>query len=197
MCSPCSTQPRFLSLTKDAAIYRSVLAYILLGVGVPIVYYGSEQGYDSSVDPYSREPLWTSGYNQSHPYFTFIATLAHYRKAVQLGYEPQSFPFVTDAVLALQRGNSTLLVVTQQGSGGVDQKVAVDGLQWADGAVLTDVVRPNNTYTVKQGAIQLTIQGGEPVVLTAVPEWRSRLAVRQPSVSVVADAQRAGAVAAE
>jgi len=78
--------PRFLSLTNDPPIYRSALAYVLMSVGVPIVYYGSEQGYDSSQDPYSREPLWTSGYNQSHPYFLFISTLTHYRKAVQLGY---------------------------------------------------------------------------------------------------------------
>ena len=167
--------PRFLSLTKDPAIYRSALAYVLVSIGVPIIYYGSEQGYDSSQDPYSREPLWTSGYNQSHPYFIFISTLAHYRKAVQLGYYPQSFPFVTDQVLALQRGNSTLLVVTQAGAGGGDIKVTVDGLDWADGVQLTNVVRQNETYVVKNGAVQLIIVGGEPIVLTAIADWRDRL----------------------
>ena len=181
--------PRFLSLTSDPAIYRSALAYVLMGIGVPIVYYGSEQGYDSSADPYSREPLWTSGYNQSQPYFVFISALAHYRKAVQLGYYPQSFPFVTDAVLALQRGNSTLLVVTQAGSAGGDVAVTVGGLDWADGVVLTDVVRTNETYTVKSGAVQITISAGEPIVLTAVPDWRSKLTQRgvevQAEVAVV------------
>lgn len=83
---------------------------------------------------------------------------------------------MTDAVLALQRGNSTLLVVTQAGSGGGDVGVTVDGLEgWADGVVLTDVVRSNETYVVKGGAVQLTIRSGEPIILTAVSEWRSKL----------------------
>ena len=166
--------PRFLSLTKDPSIYRSALAYVLTSIGVPIVYYGSEQGYDNTADPWSREPLWTSGYNQSHPYFVFISTLTHYRKAVQLGYAPQSFPYVTDTVLALQRGNSTLLIVTNAGASGGNTDVTVDGLDWADGTQLTDVVHASQTYTVKSGTLQVTIKAGEPIVLTSVPEWRSQ-----------------------
>ena len=186
--------PRFLSLTKDPAIYRSALAYVLISIGVPIVYYGSEQGYDSSADPWSREPLWTSGYNQTTPYFTFIATLAHYRKAVQLGYEPQLFTFVTDGVLGLQRGNSTLLVVTQAGSGGGGNSsvsVTVDSSEWADGVTLTNVVN-KQSYVVKGGAVQVDMQSGEPIVLTAVREWRSKL---QASLTVADSAATPSAIA--
>jgi alpha-amylase len=31
--------------------------------GIPIIYYGSEQGFNGGNDPDNREPLWTSNFN--------------------------------------------------------------------------------------------------------------------------------------
>jgi len=42
--------------------------------GIPILYYGQEQGVDGSVDPYNRGPLWTTGYQQTAAY-NLTATL--------------------------------------------------------------------------------------------------------------------------
>ena len=53
---------RFLSLTTDSAQYKNALTYTLTSRGVPIVYYGTEQGYNGATDPYDREPLWPSAY---------------------------------------------------------------------------------------------------------------------------------------
>ena len=36
--------------------------------GIPIMYYGQEQGFSGNADPYNREPLWTSKYENSTTY---------------------------------------------------------------------------------------------------------------------------------
>lgn len=32
----------------------------LTSVGIPIIYYGSEQYFNGGQDPYDREPMWNS-----------------------------------------------------------------------------------------------------------------------------------------
>ena len=178
--------PRFLSLTSDPAIYRSALAYSLTHVGIPVLYYGSEQGFDSSTDPYSREPLWTSHYSQQGPYFPFLATLTRYRKAVQLGYASHSFSTVNDQLLGYVRGNSTLVVLTQAGSLTNSTLGAVmTGLPWADGVALSEVWGGGGgggQWVVKGGSVAVQVVNGEPLVLTAVQRWADSSAAVQSNV---------------
>ena len=179
--------PRFLSLTKDPAIYRSALAYSLMSIGIPVIYYGSEQGFDSSTDPYSREPLWRSNYTQQTPYFPFLATLTRYRRAIQLGYKTQSFSTVTDQLLGFLRGNSTLVVLTQVGSlvNSTLQGVMTH-LPWADGVTLTEVWGGSGReWVVKGASVAVELVNGEPLVLTADKNWaESSIAATSEPVSV-------------
>ena len=165
--------PRFLSLTKDPAIYRSALTYSLMSIGIPVIYYGSEQGFDSSTDLYSREPLWRSNYTLQTPYFGFLATLTRYRKAVQIGYESQKFSTVTDQLLGFVRGNSTLVVLTQAGSlVNSTLREVMTNLPWADGATLTEVWGGRGgRWVVKGASVAVEVINGEPLVLTAETSW--------------------------
>ena len=56
---------RWLYVNGDHVYYKSALVYVLYGTGIPIIYYGTEQGYAGGDDPNNREPLWTSQYNVS------------------------------------------------------------------------------------------------------------------------------------
>ncbi len=42
---------RFLSGTNDYKLYQSALTFTLLSSGVPIIYYGTEQGFDINIFP--------------------------------------------------------------------------------------------------------------------------------------------------
>lgn len=54
---------RFLSIQPDQTLYKNGIVYVLYSTGIPIIYYGTEQGFNGGNDPNNREPLWTSGYN--------------------------------------------------------------------------------------------------------------------------------------
>lgn len=56
-------QVRFLHEQPDYKLYQNAITYVLLSEGIPIIYYGTEQGFNGGNDPYNREPLWPSNFN--------------------------------------------------------------------------------------------------------------------------------------
>lgn len=44
-------------------------------LGIPIIYYGAEQGFSGCMDPNNREPLWTSGYKTNGYLYKLIQLL--------------------------------------------------------------------------------------------------------------------------
>lgn len=48
--------------------YKNFLTLTLTSTGIPIIYYGTEQGFSGNTDPYDREPLWNSMNTQSELY---------------------------------------------------------------------------------------------------------------------------------
>ncbi len=51
--------PRFLHRTADRRRLHSALAVTLLGQGIPVLYEGTELGFDGGADPRNRESLWS------------------------------------------------------------------------------------------------------------------------------------------
>ena len=54
---------------------------MIMGDWIPIVYYGTEQGFDGSSDPNNRESLWPF-MSTGNPLYKFIKTLANFRRAL-------------------------------------------------------------------------------------------------------------------
>ena len=54
----------------------------MLTEGIPVIYYGTEQGFSGRDDPFNREPLWTSGFNQDNEIYRLIAAVNNIRKQV-------------------------------------------------------------------------------------------------------------------
>lgn len=92
-------QPRFLSKLMadgDAARLKPALAFQFLSVGVPCVYYGTEQAFDGnragsqSNDPYDREDMFAGAFefgaskgdnfNEAHPLFLWTQRLLDLRR---------------------------------------------------------------------------------------------------------------------
>ncbi|KPI36142.1 Alpha-amylase A type-1/2 [Cyphellophora attinorum] len=72
-------QMRWLAQRDDVAVLKNVLAYVILARGIPIVYYGTEQGFSGASDPFNREDLWRSGFNTEADLYQTIARLSEAR----------------------------------------------------------------------------------------------------------------------
>jgi len=108
-------QVRFLCCNSDVTLYKNALVYTLLSEGIPIVYYGTEQGYNGCADPKDREPLWLSGYNTQHELYKFIETIINYRKTNQLWNVDFVERAVDDTFYAFTRGD-IFVAITNGGS---------------------------------------------------------------------------------
>ena len=92
-----------LSLAASRAIQIIILLYTQ---GIPIIYYGTEQGYHGGNDPNNRETLWPN-YNTNSDLYKFIGTLSRFRTKMGSGlYKSKQIErYVDDQLYAFTRGN--------------------------------------------------------------------------------------------
>jgi alpha-amylase len=161
--------PRFQCGQADDRKLRVALAFAMMAEGVPCIYYGTEQGFSGCGDPSNRERLWDAGYNQKHPLYEWIATLARVRRehvALRRGdtqirwtsSRTSDLDSDTDAgIFAFERRHpeETALVVMNVNRSKTRQTAFGGGVMqtsFAGGTVLRDLVDPAGyTVTVNQG----------------------------------------------
>lgn len=103
------TEQRFASLVGDIALTKNALAFTLLFDGIPIIYQGQEQHFSGQNDPFNRERLWTSGYNEDAELYRWIAQLNAVR-ALAIDTDPSFVSSQADTVWPPQApaaGNTT------------------------------------------------------------------------------------------
>eukprot|EP00727_Mastigamoeba_balamuthi_P014565 m51a1_g9733 putative acidstable alpha-amylase (459) ;mRNA; f:1520503-1522348 len=154
---------RFLHKNGDQWKYKNALAYVLMADGMPIIYYGTEQGYAGGNDPDNREPLWSSGYNTDSDMYHFINATVHARKDARV-WEHSHDEFVSDAqVYAFVRG-SALAVLTNVGSNGSVTRT-ISGLPYPSGQRVCNIYFPyQDCANVDNGSLQVTLMHGEPKI---------------------------------
>lgn len=159
-------QPRFLNGEQDVARYKAALAYVLFSSGVPIVYYGTEAGYNGANDPECRAPLWAPGdgysmygnqygpFSTDTPLYSYLATIVGVRKAQRVWDFPQVQRYADPTFYSFSRG-TTLVALTNVGSQGAMQKrtIECDDGTFHDGDVLCNIFYPDSDcMTVAQGS---------------------------------------------
>lgn len=85
------------------------MSFLFMSDGIPIVYYGQEQGMDGSSDPYNREALWPSGYRNT----TAVQLISKLNKLRQWMIEIDS-NYLTQRTSILS--TTTTDIVVQKGS---------------------------------------------------------------------------------
>ncbi len=138
---------RFLWQEEDDSAIYPALAWLLLRDGVPILYYGTEQGFDGGNDPANRERLWDSGYDADHPIYQWIAGLNELRQT----YEP------------LRRGELSFLWATENTGDEVDAGMLVVERRMGDDVVLVAINThaTNTSRTVNEaGALGVDLPPG-------------------------------------
>jgi len=123
---------RALWLTNgDRSLVFNALSYIWFYPGIPIFYYGTEQGLDGhdntfsdlwgnctskgGTDPCNRQALWPFGYNRNAPIYQFIKKLNLFRKQSQITKYPLVQISAGDTYYAYVRG-SALVITTNVGN---------------------------------------------------------------------------------
>ncbi len=98
-------------------MYMLCVLYCSVMQGIPIIYYGTEQGFTGSGDPYNRESLWPH-YDTSKSLYTIISKMAKFRnsRGSSLYNAPQIERYVDDQFFAFSRYN-VFVATSNIGSG--------------------------------------------------------------------------------
>ncbi|CAJ2512298.1 Uu.00g053130.m01.CDS01 [Anthostomella pinea] len=158
---------RFLSEKDDTALLKNALAYVILARGIPIVYYGTEQGYSGASDPANREDLWRSSFNTDADLYQAISRLLDAKKAVGgLGGDDHDHLYVEDTAYAWSRALGNLIVLTTNSGSKSSTQYCFNSQQpnksWKDS------FGSGSSYTADgNGKVCVNVTNGEPVVLVA------------------------------
>lgn len=158
---------RWLNAKSDAQLLKNALAYVILARGIPIVYYGTEQGYSGGADPANREDLWRTSFNTDADLYQAISKLSSARAAAGgLAANDHDHLYVADTAYAWARAGGDLIVLTtNSGSGSSGQhcfNTQVPNGSW------TDTFGEGTAYTADgSGNVCVNVTNGAPVVLVA------------------------------
>ncbi|KAJ5262021.1 hypothetical protein N7505_008888 [Penicillium chrysogenum] len=118
---------RWLSVKNDKSLLKNALAYVILARGIPIVYYGTEQGYAGGNDPANREDLWRSKFSTDADLYKAISLLSAARNASGgLADNDHVHLYVAESAYAWSRAGGNLIVLTSNGGSGSEANHCFD-----------------------------------------------------------------------
>ncbi|KAI9466045.1 alpha-amylase [Lactarius psammicola] len=158
---------RWHSLSVDPQSLYNAMVLTFMSDGIPIVYYGQEQGLDGTADPYNRGPLWTSGYQQTTAYnlTTTLNKLRNYLvNNTNWAQSRTQVLQVTSDGLAIMKGN-VVTIVTNIGS--PPQNTSVFAYTpWPNFFSSTDILSCKQYAVGSGGTVEVEYsKGGKPVIL--------------------------------
>ncbi|PSR70436.1 hypothetical protein PHLCEN_2v13687 [Hermanssonia centrifuga] len=164
-------QPRFQSLTQDQALIKNAMTWPFVQDGVPILYYGQEQGYTGGADPANREALWLSGYEEDKPLVTHVKTLNAARKAAASA----NSNFYSTAVKILSSTPNSMAVSKPPMLALLSNKGSSSSPEWTVASAgfspneqLVDVLTCSSVTADSNGGITVQGSGGMPQVLMPI-----------------------------
>lgn len=159
--------PRWLNQKNDQTLLKNALAFVILSRGIPILYYGTEQGYAGGADPANREDLWRSSFSTTTNLYQSIAKLTAARKAAGgLAGNDHTHLYVADTAYAWSRAGGNLIVLTTN-AGSSSNAQHCFNTQKANGQ-WTNVYGNGATVTSDgNGQACVNVANGEPIVLLA------------------------------
>ncbi|KAH9901106.1 alpha-amylase [Cubamyces lactineus] len=160
--------PRWASLSVDPQSLWNAMTFNFMSDGVPIVYYGQEQGFNGNADPMNREPLWPSKYANTTTY-QLITKLNQLRNHLINTTEDWVTTQVqvlseTKEAIAFMKGD-VITVLTNIGSPPANVSIAAH-TPFSNSASTTDILTCTQFAVGSNGTIEVEYsKGGRPVVL--------------------------------
>ena len=121
--------------------------------GIPIFYYGTEQGFKGGNDPANREALW-SNMDKNHPLYQFTAITVKTRKAHKAWACEHIERFVEADFYAFSRCD--VLIATTNSFKTASHEVGF--LPWKEGVEVCNVYNTKECHTVGSKGIKITLE---------------------------------------
>ncbi len=191
--------PRFLSTSESSGntnALKVALAFLYTSVGIPSLYYGTEQGFDGTTDPDCREDMFAGqwkdvgtavqslsmpgadNFNMTHPLFQWIARLNNFRRlypAMTLGsYVNQWYNSSSPGLFSYSRilnGQEIFVVLNTASS---SQTLSARMLTYPGSTVLVNLLNTNETYTLTSGSQtpSIAVPAVTAKIFIARPQWQ-------------------------
>jgi alpha-amylase len=173
--------PRFLADSNNIQGFKSALAFSLCSVGIPIVYYGDEQGFNGGADPANRETLWENMRTESETYH-FLKTMNTFRKNSQFYAFDQIQRYSNDAFYAFSRGDYFFAFTNSLDT----QSRSINFHSYPEGTLLCNIFYEKDCVEVKNGEFPIVLINGEVKILVPsqsdqekaqkVDSWKEKIA---------------------
>ncbi|CAD8189678.1 unnamed protein product [Paramecium octaurelia] len=137
--------------------FKAITAFTLTSVGIPMIYYGTEQYYAGGNDPNNREVLWNH-LDQTSEMYKFIKTINEARKTTKAASQDQIQRYADADIYAFTRG--TLFAAF---SNKYDKQVvkSITYHPYAEGTTLCNIFYTTDCVKVASGAFPLYLNYGE------------------------------------
>lgn len=155
--------PRFLSFQSDQTLYKAGLVYTIFSNGIPIVYYGTEQGFHGGADPQNREPLWPTAFSTASPLYSFLQNIITWRRQYQVWLYPQVERYVDSNIYAFTRGQ-VFIATTNVGSSGPQIIRQITYHPYSVGTRICNLFYPTDCVTVTASGFPVYLNNGESKV---------------------------------
>lgn len=148
---------RFLSQNSNRVLFKSYIGFTLTAIGIPIIYYGSEQSFSGGNDPNNREVIWNS-FNQGSDIYQLIKNVLTVRKSLAFWKEPQVQRYSDAQFYAFTRGK-VLMAFTNVASGGVQRTITYH--PFSNGTKICNIFFPTTDCITVNGGINVYLLNGE------------------------------------
>eukprot|EP00831_Metopus_contortus_P033636 TRINITY_DN2693_c0_g1_i2.p1 TRINITY_DN2693_c0_g1~~TRINITY_DN2693_c0_g1_i2.p1 ORF type:complete len:225 (-),score=26.81 TRINITY_DN2693_c0_g1_i2:168-842(-) len=153
---------RFLHESNNWDSLEGLLVFTLFFKGIPIVYYGDEQGFDGGMDPLCREPLWHDMKTNS-PLYKSLKRAISVRKAYEIWNTGYRDIWHEKDLLVFGRGK--VLVAVTNNPKGIDKEIIIwDKEKFPEETVLCDALEEwkKTCVKVKNRKIHLKMHEQKP-----------------------------------
>ncbi|PCH38712.1 glycoside hydrolase family 13 protein [Wolfiporia cocos MD-104 SS10] len=160
--------PRWANFSVDKQSLYNAMVFNFMSDGIPIVYYGQEQGFNGSGDPWNREPLWPSGYANTSTY-QLMSTLNMFRNFLvngNTGWLNSSMKVLTTTPYGIGfiKGD-VVTILTNIGSPPQNVSVAVY-TPFQEEIATTDILSCRQYVVGSNGTVVVSYEGGgAPAIL--------------------------------
>ena len=152
---------RFLHQNNDYTLIINALVFTIFLEGIPIIYYGTEQGFSGGKDPQNRESMFEH-FNQNHLLYKVISKVNKFKlsQGSSVYNAKQIQRYSDNSLYAFTRG-MLFVAVSNLGSGGHSTHT-ITYHPYSDNTNLSNALNESDRVTVNSGKFQVNIWNGQP-----------------------------------
>ena len=147
---------RFLHVNYNIPRFKGALTFTLLFRGIPIIYYGDEQGFKGANDPWCREALWPH-MNTNSELYLYLKKIITFRRIHAIWKQPFIFIYQDDHLYVFARGDVLCIF---SNSDNTSQTKTFEKIPYPEGTKLCNILK-DECVTVSQNRITVFVDISE------------------------------------